>query len=68
MYIPLGGRERRILNTFIIFSFVALWHDLRLNLLLWAWGIYICLMKKERENQKWEILKKILINKTGMFT
>ena len=44
MYIPLGGKKKKILNTFIIFSFVALWHDLRLNLLLWAWGIYICLI------------------------
>ena len=44
MYIPLGGRQKKLLNTFIIFSFVALWHDLRLNLLLWAWGIYICLI------------------------
>ena len=44
MYIPLGGKEKKLLNSFIIFSFVALWHDLRLNLLLWAWVIYICLI------------------------
>ena len=44
VYIPLGGRKKRIFNTFIIFSFVALWHDLQLNLLIWAWFIYICLI------------------------
>ena len=33
-----------MLNTFIIFSFVALWHDLKFNLLLWAWGIYVSLI------------------------
>ena len=44
MYIPLGGKKKKLLNTFIIFSFVALWHDLKLNLLLWAWCIYISLI------------------------
>ena len=44
MYIPLGGKNKKLLNTFIIFSFVALWHDLKFNLLLWAWTIYICLI------------------------
>ena len=44
MYIPLGGASKKLLNTFIIFSFVALWHDLKLNLLLWAWCIYISLI------------------------
>ena len=36
MNIPLGGKQKKLLNTFIIFSFVALWHDLWFNLLLWA--------------------------------
>ena len=44
MYIPLGGAKTKIFNSFIIFSFVALWHDLRFNLLLWAWCIYISLI------------------------
>ena len=44
IYVPLGGKEKKLINSFIIFTFVALWHDLRLNLLLWAWGIYICLI------------------------
>ena len=44
MYIPLGGKKKKLLNTFIIFSFVALWHDLKFNLLLWAWTIYLSLI------------------------
>ena len=44
MYIPLGGKQKKIINTFIIFSFVALWHDLKFNLLLWAWCIYTSLI------------------------
>ena len=62
VYIPLGGRKNRIFNTFIIFSFVALWHDLKFNLLLWAWCIYICLIpeiliKSYFNNEKRQYLK-----------
>ena len=44
MYIPLGGKKYKFLNTLLIFSFVALWHDLWFKLLLWAWIIYLCLI------------------------
>jgi D-alanyl-lipoteichoic acid acyltransferase DltB (MBOAT superfamily) len=37
MYKPLGGAMYKIYNTWVIFSFVALWHDLKLNLLVWGW-------------------------------
>jgi hypothetical protein len=37
MYIPLGGSKSRILNVWPIFSFVAIWHDLEIKMLLWAW-------------------------------
>ena len=40
IYIPLGGKKTKILNMWIVFSFVALWHDLKLNLLIWGW--FIC--------------------------
>ncbi|KAJ2359468.1 glycerol transporter [Coemansia erecta] len=39
VYIPLGGRRTSTWNTFVIFTFVALWHDLSLRLLQWAWII-----------------------------
>jgi D-alanyl-lipoteichoic acid acyltransferase DltB (MBOAT superfamily) len=41
IYIPLGGSKYKIYNIWIVFNFVALWHDLQLNLLLWGW--FICL-------------------------
>ena len=44
MYIPLGGKKWKFLNTFVIFSFVALWHDLEGHLLIWAWCIYFSIV------------------------
>ncbi|KAL4433575.1 hypothetical protein ABPG75_000016 [Micractinium tetrahymenae] len=41
MYVPLGGRRRRVLAIWPIFFFVALWHDLEWRLLSWAW--LVCL-------------------------
>ncbi|KAE9615383.1 putative membrane bound O-acyl transferase, MBOAT [Lupinus albus] len=37
MYIPLGGSQKKLLNVWVIFTFVALWHDLEWKLLSWAW-------------------------------
>nr|XP_010929814.1 putative membrane-bound O-acyltransferase C24H6.01c isoform X3 [Elaeis guineensis]XP_010929815.1 putative membrane-bound O-acyltransferase C24H6.01c isoform X3 [Elaeis guineensis]XP_019708520.1 putative membrane-bound O-acyltransferase C24H6.01c isoform X3 [Elaeis guineensis] len=37
MYIPLGGSQRKLLNVWVIFTFVAIWHDLEWKLLSWAW-------------------------------
>ncbi|EFJ25234.1 hypothetical protein SELMODRAFT_99787 [Selaginella moellendorffii] len=37
IYIPLGGSRWKLLNVWIIFTFVALWHDLEWKLLSWAW-------------------------------
>ncbi|GAA5876653.1 hypothetical protein JCM8547_005765 [Rhodosporidiobolus lusitaniae] len=39
LYIPLGGSSRPLLATLGVFTFVALWHDLRLRLLIWGWAI-----------------------------
>ncbi|KAJ3273877.1 glycerol transporter [Terramyces sp. JEL0728] len=39
LYIPLGGSQYRAINTFVIFTFVAVWHDIGLNLLAWGWLI-----------------------------
>ncbi|GAA5974348.1 hypothetical protein JCM11641_006751 [Rhodosporidiobolus odoratus] len=39
LYIPLGGSSRPLLATLGVFTFVALWHDLQLRLLVWGWGI-----------------------------
>jgi len=37
IYVPLGGSKNVILNTVLVFSFVALWHDLTFRLLAWGW-------------------------------
>lgn len=37
LYIPLGGAKTRLWNVWVIFTFVALWHDLEWRLLAWAW-------------------------------
>ncbi|CEL55893.1 Glycerol uptake protein 1 OS=Saccharomyces cerevisiae (strain ATCC 204508 / S288c) GN=GUP1 PE=1 SV=1 [Rhizoctonia solani AG-1 IB] len=37
IYIPLGGSTNVLRNTLIVFSFVALWHDLSFKLLAWGW-------------------------------
>ncbi|GAB4829635.1 hypothetical protein Ancab_019298 [Ancistrocladus abbreviatus] len=37
MYIPLGGSRTKLFNVWVIFTFVAVWHDLEWKLLSWAW-------------------------------
>ncbi|KAG2724068.1 hypothetical protein I3760_01G000600 [Carya illinoinensis] len=37
MYIPLGGSQKKLVNVWVIFTFVAIWHDLEWKLLSWAW-------------------------------
>jgi len=46
IYIPLGGgvakggsRVRAIANFLAVFTYVALWHDINLRLLMWGWLI-----------------------------
>lgn len=43
IFIPIGGSEggkvRGIINFLAVFTFVALWHDINLKLLMWGWLI-----------------------------
>ncbi|EST05289.1 Membrane bound O-acyl transferase, MBOAT [Kalmanozyma brasiliensis GHG001] len=39
IYVPLGGSRNQIPSTLLVFTFVALWHDLSLKLLAWGWLI-----------------------------
>jgi D-alanyl-lipoteichoic acid acyltransferase DltB (MBOAT superfamily) len=41
LYVPMGGSKNAIWNIWPIFTFVAVWHDLQLKLLVWGW--LICL-------------------------
>ncbi|CAG9316669.1 unnamed protein product [Blepharisma stoltei] len=44
LFVPLGGSKYKIFNIWIVFGFVALWHDLNLNLLVWGWGMCLFIM------------------------
>ncbi|KAH0478072.1 MAG: hypothetical protein KVP17_002115 [Porospora cf. gigantea B] len=46
IYIPLGGRNRKIPLFFLIFTFVGLWHDVSWTYLQWAWIVF-CLVSLE---------------------
>ncbi len=37
MYVPMGGKDNKIWSVWIIFLFVAIWHDLEIKLI--AWGL-----------------------------
>jgi len=45
LYIPLGGsalpgvwgKARQVANYLAVFSFIAIWHDIQLRLLMWGW-------------------------------
>ncbi|KAL8699209.1 MAG: hypothetical protein Q9201_006137 [Fulgogasparrea decipioides] len=49
IYIPLGGsrahgnwgKARAVVNMLAVFTFVALWHDIQLKLLIWGWLIML---------------------------
>jgi D-alanyl-lipoteichoic acid acyltransferase DltB (MBOAT superfamily) len=44
LFIPLGGSKYKIWNIWVIFGFVAIWHDLSMNLLAWGWGMCLFIM------------------------
>jgi D-alanyl-lipoteichoic acid acyltransferase DltB (MBOAT superfamily) len=52
IFVPLGGTSSRslastlrtVVNYILIFTFVALWHDISLHLLIWGWLIVFFMM------------------------
>ncbi|CAN3355578.1 membrane-bound O-acyltransferase Gup1p [Diutina catenulata] len=45
IYVPLGGGgHNRVVNSLLVFSFVAIWHDIELKLLIWGWLIVLFLL------------------------
>ena len=55
VYIPLGGsgspgnqsvlgKARAIVNSLAVFTFVAIWHDINLRLLIWGWLITLFIL------------------------
>jgi protein-cysteine N-palmitoyltransferase HHAT len=41
MYVPMGGSRTKFLSIFPIFFFIAVWHDIEMRLLFWAF--FICI-------------------------
>ncbi|KAI1160725.1 MBOAT, membrane-bound O-acyltransferase family-domain-containing protein [Nemania serpens] len=52
IYVPLGGSSfasardaaRSVLTYVLVFTFVALWHDIQLHLLVWGWLIVLFML------------------------
>lgn len=44
LYVPLGGSRTKIFSIWLVFGFVALWHDLEWRLLAWAWLACLALL------------------------
>lgn len=44
IYIPLGGTKNVAVCTILIFTFVALWHDLSFRLLAWGWLVSLFIL------------------------
>lgn len=61
IYVPLGGGgSNRVVNSLFVFSFVAIWHDIELKLLMWGWLVVIFLLPEiiatqyfKRYESKW---------------
>ena len=41
---PLASTARQIFNFLVVFTFVALWHDINLRLLMWGWLITLFIL------------------------
>ncbi|KIK69770.1 hypothetical protein GYMLUDRAFT_34163 [Collybiopsis luxurians FD-317 M1] len=44
IYIPLGGMKNIFVNSVLVFTFVALWHDLTFKLLAWGWLVSLFIL------------------------
>ncbi|OBZ86503.1 Glycerol uptake protein 1 [Choanephora cucurbitarum] len=44
IYIPLGGSNYLGFSIWVVFTFVAIWHDIELRLLAWGWLICLFLL------------------------
>jgi D-alanyl-lipoteichoic acid acyltransferase DltB (MBOAT superfamily) len=44
LFVPLGGRKYKALNIWVIFTWVAMWHDFKPQLIVWAWGVCVLMI------------------------
>jgi D-alanyl-lipoteichoic acid acyltransferase DltB (MBOAT superfamily) len=51
IYVPLGGAKNVVLATLLVFTFVALWHDLSFRLLTWGWLVSLFILPELLANK-----------------
>ncbi|KRX04362.1 hypothetical protein PPERSA_05623 [Pseudocohnilembus persalinus] len=44
IFIPCGGSKYKQYNIWVVFTFVAFWHDINISLMVWAWVICLSLI------------------------
>jgi D-alanyl-lipoteichoic acid acyltransferase DltB (MBOAT superfamily) len=45
IYLPLGGsRRHKWVNVAVVFTFVAMWHEISLDLLVWGWAFALLMI------------------------
>ncbi|KAE9411626.1 MBOAT-domain-containing protein [Gymnopus androsaceus JB14] len=44
IYVPLGGMKNVFLNSVLVYTFVALWHDITFKLLAWGWLVSLFIL------------------------
>ncbi|KAF9113358.1 glycerol transporter [Mortierella sp. AM989] len=44
LYIPLGGTRNAMYSIWVVFTFVAVWHDIQLKLLAWGWLVSLFIL------------------------
>ena len=70
LYLPLGGRNNRLLSVWAVFFFVAVWHDIDIKLLMWGalnsvFYIVEILAKRVAQTQQMQRLPPSLIHLIG---
>lgn len=58
---PSNPNSRRHFNVFVVFTFVALWHDMTLKLLTWGWLLALFFVP-EGVLRPWSARQKWLVN------
>lgn len=44
IYVPLGGMKNVFVNSVLVYTFVALWHDITFKLLAWGWLVSLFIL------------------------
>lgn len=53
IYVPMGGSQNAFRATLVVFTFVALWHDISWSLLAWGWAVTLFLLPEMIARRIW---------------